>query len=43
MRLTPETINQLICELVDEQKIQVSDPGTNRADQFIFWVPKSAV
>jgi hypothetical protein len=43
MRLTPETINQLIDELVAEQKIKISDSGANRANQFIFWVPKSAV
>jgi GTPase SAR1 family protein len=43
MRLSLETINQLIDELLAEQKIQVSEPGRNRADQFIFWVPKSAV
>jgi GTPase SAR1 family protein len=42
MRLTQENIEQLIDELVAEKKVQISDPGTNRADQFIFWVPKSA-
>lgn len=40
-RLTPENIDQLIDELVAEKKVQISEPGTNRANQFIFWVPKS--
>ncbi len=43
IRLSLETINQLIDELLAEQKIQISDPGANRENQFIFWVPKSAV
>ncbi len=42
-RLTQENIDRLIDELVAEKKVQISDPGTNRANQFIFWVPKSAV
>lgn len=40
-RLTPENIDRLIDELVAEKKVKISEPGTNRANQFIFWVPKS--
>ena len=40
MRLDEETINQLIEELVAEQKIQILDPDNNRASQFILWLPK---
>ena len=40
MRLDEETINQLIDELVEEQKIQILDPDNNRAGQFILWLPE---
>lgn len=41
MRLTLETIDQLINELVTEGKIKISAVTQNRAEQFVFWSPQS--